>query len=172
MPPPDLPYPLPAPRSAAHHPATAFAAPWLHPMAPASKRRGRKNHRHRFGMDRLDDGIWRGGLKTIDKMRTGNRFGFGAAVAPVFGPDAGKREQRRSSLSANQTTSFLSSCGVCFRRIFGEAVRWRKASAFRLQPKTFRRTVYVDLTIMTIFSCLFSRLGARCLVSVYMWDAP
>jgi hypothetical protein len=38
-PPPDLPSRHRAQRSLAHHPATAFAAPWPHPMAPASKRR-------------------------------------------------------------------------------------------------------------------------------------
>ena len=50
----------------------------------------RQDHRHRLGMDRLDDRVRRCGEETVDK----NRLRLGATTALELGPDAGEGEKR------------------------------------------------------------------------------
>jgi hypothetical protein len=45
-------------------------------------------------MYRLDHGVRGRRQEAIDVVRTRDRLGLGATVAPVFGPDAREREQR------------------------------------------------------------------------------
>jgi hypothetical protein len=68
---------------------------------------GRQDHRHRFRMDRLDDGVRRRRQEAINLMRSWDRLGLGAAIAIERRPDAAKAVRGRSSLNANQTTSFF-----------------------------------------------------------------
>ena len=51
--------------------------------------------------------VRRRGEKAVDVVRTGDRLRFRAAVALELGPDTGERSEGRSSLIANQTTSFF-----------------------------------------------------------------
>jgi hypothetical protein len=55
---------------------------------------GRQDHWHCLGMNRRDHAVRLGCEKTVDEVRAGYRFRFGATVAPKFGPDASKDEQR------------------------------------------------------------------------------
>jgi len=51
-----------------------------------------QDHRHRLGMDRLDNRIRCRGQKSVDQVRAEDRLGLCAAVAFEFGPDAGEGE--------------------------------------------------------------------------------
>jgi hypothetical protein len=55
----------------------------------------------------FDNSVRRRGEKAVDVVRTGDRLRFRAAVALELGPDTGERSEGRSSLIANQTTSFF-----------------------------------------------------------------
>ena len=69
---------------------------------------GRQDHRHRLGMDRLDDGVRRRRQKAVDLMRSRHRLRLGAAVALERRSRCRRSANSgRSSLSANQTTSFF-----------------------------------------------------------------
>jgi hypothetical protein len=68
---------------------------------------GRQDHGHRLGMDRRDNSVRRGRQEAIDKVRTRNRFGLGAAVALELGPEARECRERAIVMSANQATSFF-----------------------------------------------------------------
>ena len=58
-------------------------------------------------MDRLDHRVRRCREKTIDLMRPRHRLRLRATITVERRPDASEGEQRLSSLSANQTTSFF-----------------------------------------------------------------
>jgi len=51
---------------------------------------GGQDYRHSLGMDRLNDRIRRRRQEAVDKMRTRDRLGLGAAVGAGFGLDAGE----------------------------------------------------------------------------------
>jgi hypothetical protein len=71
----------------------------------------RQNHRHGLGVNRLDDGVRCGGKKPVNKVRSGNRFRLGPAVAFELGPESAEGEQGRSSFKAYHTTSFFPVAG-------------------------------------------------------------
>ena len=68
----------------------------------------KQDDRHGLRVDRFDDRIRRSGEKAIDVMWAWYRLRLGAPVAFELGPDTRKIETSgRSSLNANQTTSFF-----------------------------------------------------------------
>jgi hypothetical protein len=60
-----------------------------------------------FGWIGSTNGVGCRGQEAIDQMRPQYRLRFGAPVALEFGPDASDAVSGRSSLRANQTTSFF-----------------------------------------------------------------
>jgi hypothetical protein len=70
---------------------------------------GQQDYWHGLGMDRLDHGIWRCG--EVDLMRAGNRFRFVPRSPLKSVQMPAKHVSGRSSLIANQTTSFFSGFG-------------------------------------------------------------
>ena len=66
-----------------------------------------QDDRHRLGMDRLDDRVRRGGQKAVDLCGPGTGFDF-VPRSPLNSVQMpAKADSGRSSLSANQTTSFF-----------------------------------------------------------------
>jgi Phage integrase family len=64
---------------------------------------GRQDHRHRLGMDRLDDRVRRGRQKAVDEVRAGDRLRLRAPVSFDSVQIPAKAVSGLSSLSANQT---------------------------------------------------------------------
>src|SRR5262245_36311199 len=68
---------------------------------------GRQDHRHGLGMDRLDDRVRRRRQEAVDLVRPRHGFDF-VPRSPLNAVQmAAKANSGRSSLSANQTTSFF-----------------------------------------------------------------
>ena len=74
-----------------------------------------QDHRHRLRMDWLDHGIRRRRKKTVDEMRSGNRFRFRAAVPSEFGPNAGEAEQRPAFIEREPDDVLLLGLRSCER---------------------------------------------------------
>lgn len=85
-------------------------------------------------MDRRDDCVRFNRQKTVDKVRAGSRFGFGAPVAVVLGPNTGEREQRTILIEREPNDILLSGFGVRLRREFSKTGRRDQTAVFRLQP--------------------------------------
>ena len=60
---------------------------------------GPQDHRHRFHMDRLDDGVRRRRQEPIDQVRAWDRLGLGASVALELVPMLAKATSGLSPLS-------------------------------------------------------------------------
>ena len=95
---------------------------------------GRQDHWHGLGMDGLDDRVRCGRQEAVDQMRPGIGFDLvpRSPLNSVQMPP--KADSGRSSLRANQTTSFFLGLGVRLRCIFGEAVGRHEAAVLRLEP--------------------------------------
>jgi hypothetical protein len=55
---------------------------------------GRQDYRHCLRVYRFDDRVRGRCQEAVDEVRAGDRFGFGASVAPELGPNSSKGEQR------------------------------------------------------------------------------
>jgi len=96
--PPGPPFRCRGQRPSIRHRVAVAAATLPRPMARAFTRVpffiGGQDHRHGFGMDRLDDRVRCRRQEAVDQVRAGDRLGLGATVAFELRPDAGKSCQR------------------------------------------------------------------------------
>jgi hypothetical protein len=87
---------------------------------------GRQDHRQGLGMDRLDDGIGRGGQKPINEVRAGDRLGLGAAGALELCPDPGEGSQRSLVVQGKPDDVLFLRLWIGLGSVFRKIVEWAR----------------------------------------------
>lgn len=77
-----------------------------------------QDHRHRFGVDRLDDGVRRRRQEALDVVRSGYRLRFRAAVASKLGPDASEAVEGTILVDCEPDDVLSLRLGIGLRRVF------------------------------------------------------
>jgi len=117
----------------------AAAVPWPHPTVRASNVSllvGRQDHRHRLGIDQLDNRVRCRRQKTVDLMRPWHRLRLGAAITVEHRPDASEGEQRSVVVECEPHHILFLGLWVRLRRVFGELLAGDKAAVLRFsQPR-------------------------------------